>query len=64
MKLADIIETYISGDWGNETANEDTPNAVNCVRGAAIVPITNIEHSDIPSRFNSDRALMNNTLQA
>ncbi len=64
MKLADIIETYISGDWGNETANEDTPNAVHCVRGADIVPITNNEHSDIPCRFISDRALMNNTLQA
>ena len=28
MKLADIIETFISGDWGEETVAEDTPNSV------------------------------------
>lgn len=28
MKLADIIEVFIAGDWGNESPNEETPNAV------------------------------------
>ena len=34
MNLADIIDTFISGDWGEESPTEDTPNAAYCVRGA------------------------------
>ena len=55
MNLADIIETFISGDWGEESPTEDTPNAVYCVRGADIVPITNHIFSDIPQRYVCNR---------
>ena len=55
MNLADIIDTFISGDWGEESPTEDTPNAAYCVRGADIVPITNHNFTDIPQRYVCDR---------
>ena len=27
MRLADIIDVFIAGDWGNENPSEETPNA-------------------------------------
>ena len=64
MKLADIIETFISGDWGEETVAEDTPNSVFCVRGADIVPITNHNFTDIPKRYVCDRTKETKLLEA
>ena len=55
MKLADIIDTFISGDWGEESPTQDTTNAAYCVRGADIVPITNHNFTDIPQRYVCDR---------
>ena len=55
MKLADIIDSFISGDWGEESPTQDTPNAAYCVRGADIVPITNHIFTDIPQRYVCDR---------
>ena len=55
MKLADIIDSFISGDWGEESPTQDTPNAAFCVRGADIVPITNHNFTDIPQRYVCDR---------
>ena len=31
MKLIDIIEVFIAGDWGEETYSKETPCAVTCV---------------------------------
>ncbi|MCM1220063.1 MAG: restriction endonuclease subunit S [Lachnospiraceae bacterium] len=64
MKIADVIETFISGDWGNEKPTVDTPNAVKCVRGADIIPITKGEFNEIPTRYISDRSLKEHSLQA
>src|SRR5574344_1170316 len=64
MKLADIIEVFIAGDWGNESPNEETPNAVYCVRGADIMPISIGEFCNIPLRYVSDKTLEEKTLQA
>lgn len=64
MKLADIIETFISGDWGEETVAEDTPNSVFCIRGADIVPITNHYFNGIPQRFVCNKTIENKTLKA
>ncbi len=63
MKLSDVIETFISGDWGNEMASNDTPNAVYCVRGADIVPITNNDYSNIPQRYVPDKTMESKMLQ-
>ena len=64
MKLSDIIEAFVSGDWGNESASEETPNTVFCVRGADIVPIANNDFSDIPLRYVSDKTIKTRLLQA
>ena len=40
MKIKDIIDQFIAGDWGEETCSNETPCAVTCVRGADIIPIS------------------------
>lgn len=64
MKLIDTIETFISGDWGNETLTEETPCEVYCVRGADIEPIKNQDYNHIPIRYISKRSYENKLLQA
>ena len=64
MIIADIIKTFISGDWGSEVPTEETPNAVYCVRGADIVPISNNDFSNIPLRYISDKSLESRLLQS
>ncbi len=64
MKLSEIIEVFIAGDWGNESSSLEAPCAVSCVRGADIVPISNNEFADIPLRYVSNRSLQQKTLQA
>lgn len=62
VRLIDIIEEFISGDWGEENATEDTPCAVSCVRGADIVPISNSRFENIPVRYMSASSLKNHGL--
>ncbi len=64
MKLADIIDYFIAGDWGDEAISTDNSNAVFCVRGADIVPISNHKFDDIPQRFISDRSIQTKMLRA
>ena len=61
--ISDIIETYISGDWGNDEPTEDASCPVSCIRGADIVPIYNSEYSNIPLRYISEKSLSNRALQ-
>lgn len=63
MRLCDIIETYISGDWGNDEPTEDACCPVSCIRGADIVPIYNSEYNNIPLRYISEKSLSNRALQ-
>ena len=63
MKLIETIETFISGDWGNESHTEDTPCEVFCVRGADIEPIKNQDYNHIPKRYISKRSNENKLLQ-
>lgn len=63
MKLSEIIEVFVAGDWGNESQTKDTPYAVSCVRGADIVPIQNNEFRDIPLRYISLYSFQNKLLQ-
>ena len=64
MKLADIIVTFTSGDWGTEEPTYDTSNAVFCVRGADIVSISKQNFDNIPQRYVSDKAFEFRLLQA
>ena len=61
--ISDIIETYISGDWGNDEPTEDASCPVSCIRGADIVPIYNSEYNNIPLRYISEKSLSNRALQ-
>ena len=63
MKLSEIIDVFIAGDWGNEVPSMEAPHAVSCVRGADIVPISNNEFANIPLRYISDRSFQQKLLQ-
>ena len=62
-KISDIIDSYISGDWGNDCKTDETPCLVYCVRGADIVPISNSQYNDIPLRYVSMRSFQTRCLQ-
>lgn len=64
MRLIDIIDTFISGDWGSDVQCEETPCEVYCVRGADIEPIKNQDYNHIPKRYVSKRSLETRFLQA
>ena len=63
MKLSEIIDIFIAGDWGNECPSLEAPHAVSCVRGADIVPISNNDFANIPLRYVSDRSIQQKLLQ-
>ena len=62
VRLIDIVEEFVSGDWGEESATAETPCAVSCVRGADIVPISNSRFESIPVRYISAASLKNRGL--
>ena len=61
--ISDIIETYISGDWGNDEPTEEASCPVSCIRGADIIPIYNSEFNNIPLRYISEKSLASRALQ-
>ena len=63
MKLIDIIEIFIAGDWGEETCSNQTPCAVTCVRGADIIPISEYDFSAIPVRYINQQSYAKKCLQ-
>ena len=63
MKLSEIIDVFVAGDWGKDSPSFETPHAVSCVRGADIVPITNNEFANIPLRYISERSFQQKLLQ-
>ena len=64
MKLKDIIEEYISGDWGDDVPSDETPHAIYCVRGADIVPISNTSFETIPKRYISEKSKRSRSLSS
>ena len=63
LKLWDIIDSFISGDWGNEEESPEVPCCVSCIRGADIVPICNSDFDNIPIRYISNRSFTTHCLQ-
>ena len=63
MKLSEIVDAYVSGDWGEEFKSDENPNAVYCVRGADIVPISKNDFSNIPKRFVGNKTFKNKLLK-
>ncbi len=64
FKLSNIVESYVSGDWGNESYSDDTNLKVFCVRGADIIPILNSDFSKIPVRYISQKSYTNRVIKA
>jgi type I restriction enzyme S subunit len=64
MKLNDIIETFIPGDWGNDAISDDNTCSVYCIRGADIEPIKNQDYTHIPQRYISQRSYDSKLLRA
>lgn len=62
IRFIDIIDKFISGDWGTGTATDESPCAVSCVRGADIIPISNSRYVNIPVRYISSLSLKNRRL--
>ena len=63
MKIKDIIDLFITGDWGEETCSDETPCAVTCVRGADIIPVSEYNFSAIPIRYISQLSYSKKCLQ-
>ena len=63
MILAELIDEFVSGDWGNEECCDDTPNAVSCIRAADFEPILSVDYSNIPTRYISDNSYQNKLLK-
>ena len=63
LKLWDIIDSFISGDWGNEEESPEAPCCVSCIRGADIVSICNSDFENIPIRYISNRSFTTHCLQ-
>ena len=63
MKIKDIIDQFIAGDWGEETCSNEMPCAVTCVRGADIIPISEYNFSTIPIRYISQQSYSKKCLQ-
>lgn len=61
--LKDVIETFISGDWGNEISSEDMPIVVRCIRGADIDNVNQEQYQAIPSRYIALGTLKKKQLQ-
>ncbi len=62
-RLNEIIDCFISGDWGEESATVDAQNEVYCVRGADFVPIAHCNYTNIPKRYVGSRSMATRLLQ-
>lgn len=63
MKIKDIIEFFIPGDWGEATCSNETPCTVTCVRGADIIPISENNFTTLPIRYISQQSYSKKCLQ-
>lgn len=63
MQIKDVIDSFIAGDWGEETCSQETPCAITCVRGADIVPISEYNYSSIPVRYIRQQSYNKKCLQ-
>ena len=64
VKLANIINNFIPGDWGEDQPSTSSPIQVYCIRGADIVPISANEFDGIPTRYISKSSFERKKLRA
>lgn len=63
MKIKDIIDQFIAGDWGEETCSNEMPCAVTCVRGADIVPIFEYDFPQFQSVISANSPIQKNAFR-
>lgn len=56
MKLRDVIEDTIQGDWGNKFSSQANSELVYCIRGADIEPVQHNDKKNIPKRYISNKS--------
>ena len=61
-KLIDVIDSWTSGDWGEENPSSDFNKMVFCIRSADIVPIYNNSFEVATTRYISEKSFNNNLL--
>lgn len=61
-KLIEAIDSWISGDWGEENPNNECNNSVFCIRSADIVPIYNNSFDKATVRYVSNKSFSQNLL--
>ena len=63
MKLIDIIEVFIAGDWGEETYSKETPCAVTCVRGLILFQYQNMISRQFQSAILTNKHMQKNVFK-
>ena len=64
MFLIDVIDHFISGDWGEEAQTAESPKAAFCIRGADINNINAQSFDTTPLRYVAQSSFDNKHLQA
>ena len=62
VKLIDVIDSWTSGDWGEEQPSDEYNKKVFCIRSADIVPIYNHSFDVATTRYISERSFNKNQL--
>ena len=62
VKLIDVIDSWTSGDWGEEHPTNECNKKVFCIRSADIVPIYNNSFDVATTRYISERSFNKNQL--
>jgi type I restriction enzyme S subunit len=62
MKLEEVIERYIAGDWGSESHSDAAKNQVKCIRGADIENLNKNVCGKIPTRYIGNSSLQSKLL--
>lgn len=57
LHLSDVVQEYISGDWGEDTNIDNSLMEVACVRGADINDVNDSKFDTIPIRYISASSL-------
>jgi type I restriction enzyme S subunit len=57
LHIADVVQEYISGDWGEDSKTDDSLVEVACVRGADINNVNASNFDSLPIRYISKAVL-------
>ena len=61
-KLNDVIDAWISGDWGKEEPTDEYVKEVYCIRSADIIPIYHNSFGSAATRYITEKSFNKNLL--